>query len=81
MRISRKSLEKRPDRLGAVDVVVLRAEQVGGEPRKARIGRHDGHAMATAIDAVEQDIAVQWAALLDPGHGRPIAGVAILEVE
>src|SRR5262249_38471863 len=73
---SRKLLEERPDRLSAVDVVVLRPEESIGKAREAGVGAA-GHAVAAIIDAVEHDVAPRRAARVDPRHGGAVGGVGV----
>src|ERR1017187_6820823 len=54
---SLKLPEKRPDRLGAVDVMILRAQKRIHHAREARVRKTAGHAMAAIVDAIEHDIA------------------------
>ena len=79
-RRSWKVFEKRPNRLRAVDVAVLRAEKRIDNPRKARVGDAAGHAVAAAVDAVEHDVAARRAARGDFRHRRLVGAVAILEI-
>src|SRR4249920_2959655 len=51
-RRSRKPLEKRPDRLRAVDVVVLRAEDEIDQPNEPAVRKAAGHAVPAVIDAI-----------------------------
>src|SRR4051812_10435239 len=67
-RTSRKLAEERPDRLGGVDVAVLRSEQAGGDLREARIRRKSGHAVTALIDAIKHDIVPSRTARGDPCH-------------
>src|SRR5437763_6219079 len=79
-RALRKSLEEIPDDLGAIDIVILRAQQPVHHARKARIGKTAGHAVAAIIDAVEHDIASGRATRRDPRHRGLVGLVAVLEI-
>src|SRR5437764_1303233 len=76
---SGKSLEKFPDNLCAVDVMVLRPQRDVDGARKARIGEAAGHAVAAVIDAVEHDIASGRTAGFDPRYGGPVILIAVGE--
>src|SRR3954447_7677027 len=76
-RASRKLAEERPDRLGAVDVAVLRPEQAGCDLREAGIRKKSGHAMAAIVDAIKQDVMPARAARGDPRDGGLVLGVLV----
>src|SRR4051794_32892079 len=66
MHALRKLAEKSPDRLGAVDVAILRPEQACCDLREAGIRRKSGHAMAATVDAIEYDVVAFGTARGDP---------------
>src|SRR5260370_1498248 len=76
----RKLAEKRPDRLGAVDVAILRSEERGRDAWKARIRRVAGHAMAAAVDAIEHGIASRRAVPRDQRHRALVRTIAAVHV-
>src|ERR1700681_5004647 len=77
----RKLAEKRPDRLCAVDIVVLRPQERGCDARKARVGQAARHAMAAAVDAIEHDVAPRRAARLHPRHRALVRRIAVVEID
>src|ERR1700682_1332620 len=75
-----KLAAKRPDRLCAVDIVVLRPQERGRDARKARVGQAAWHAMAAAVDAVEHDVAPRRAARVHPRHRALVRRIAVVEI-
>src|SRR5258708_1311878 len=72
--------QKTPDRFGAVDVAVLRAQEGVDRAREARVGKAAGHPVAAVVDAIEHDIAPPWAARGNPRHRALIRFVAVVEI-